>query len=84
MRKCEVLSYFQTVVSVSSPSVDMEDVTMTIKPVFDMEEDDESEEISEHGKREIGKYSQKSGNIPKNNLGKRRELERGIFFVDIR
>ena len=36
----------------SSPSVDMEDVTMTIQPVFDMEEDEDSEEISEHGKRE--------------------------------
>lgn len=35
----------------------MEDVTMTIQPVFDMEEDDESEEISEHGKRENGKFS---------------------------
>ena len=25
---------------------------MTIQPVFDMEEDEDSEEISEHGKRE--------------------------------
>ena len=35
----------------------MEDVTMTIQPVFDMEEDDESEEISEHGKLGNGKPS---------------------------
>ena len=28
---------------------------MTIQPVFDMEEDEDSEEISEHGKRENGK-----------------------------
>jgi hypothetical protein len=42
----------------------MEDVTMTIQPVFDMEEDEESEGFSEHGKRENGKFHVSTGNIP--------------------
>ncbi|XP_063684015.1 kinase suppressor of Ras 1-like isoform X3 [Bolinopsis microptera] len=68
-KKTTAMATVNVTPSVSSPSVDMEDVTMTIKPVFDMEEDDESEEISEHEEEdeefdELGTEQPKQNTLP--------------------